>query len=211
MATRSTSKSLNSDLPSSGSETLFNLANAVYLHIRGNWGYRTQANLDRLIENKKDIVRLFKQLPEDIKKACSGEADGKPLYRGVSVDTLKEFGEWNNGKFVYGFTDSLNTARRFANGHTENGSRVLTFDDIDSYGGVIDLKKLSNVIKDYNKDKPLGDHIKDFGGFSDAYGETEYLVYDIKFKTRPDGKFYSDKPYEQGAWDNYERFNPLNA
>lgn len=150
-------------------------------------------------------------MPEPLRKLLSVSLEGKTLYRGVSIDTLKEFGEWNNGKFTYGFTDSLNTARRFANGHMEHGSRVLTFDDIESYGSIIDLKKLGDFINDYNKSKPSGEHLKELHQWQNIHKESEYLVYDIKFKTRPNGKFYADKPYEQGAWDNYNKFNPLNT
>jgi hypothetical protein len=204
-------KSLRSDLPQSLASTLGDLSREAFLHIKGVWGYQSQANLNRLIENKIKIVKLFKELPESLRKSLSVSLEDKTLYRGVSSDTLKEFGEWQNGKFTYGFTDSLNTARRFANGHMEHGSRVLTSDDIESYGGVIDLKKLADFIDNYNKSKPFDEQLKELSGWAGIHNESEYLVYDIKFKTRPNGKFYADKPYEQGAWDNYDKFNPLKA
>jgi len=207
----SASQSLRSDLPQSLASTLGDLSREAFLHIKGVWGYQSQANLDRLVANKVNIVRLFKELPEPLRKSLSVSLEDKTLYRGVSSDTLKEFGEWSNGKFTYGFTDSLNTARRFANGHMEHGSRVLTSNDIESYGGVIDLKKLAVFIEDYNKSVPSDESLKELTQWMDIHNESEYLVYDIKFKTRPNGKFYADKPYEQGDWDNYNKFNPLKA
>ena len=212
MPTRNgSSKSLRSDFPQSIVSTLEDLSREAFLHIRGVWGYQSQANLDRLVQNKIKIVKLFKELPEQLRKSLSVSLEDKTLYRGVSSDTLREFGDWKNGKFIYGFTDNLNTARRFANGHTEHGSRVLTFDDVESYGGVIDLKKLADFIDDYNRSKPMSEHLKELSGWASIHNESEYLVYDIKFKTRPDGKFYAENPYERGAWDNYETFKPVKT
>lgn len=168
--------------------------------------------------NKLKIAELARTLPAEIRDAIELPREAiEMLYRGVHDKNITETSTWKNGNFVYGFTPSYALAESY---RKEGTGKLLTDNDIESFGGLLSTDRLFRLVMEYNKrvwgddksfvpsagrplepDKEKGvpykkryDKYQEKAiktSFNSYPGEKEVLVYDIKFKRYGD-RFYAE-------------------
>lgn len=138
-------------------KTLLNLTNAIRFQ-QGNATGKSSGPLhseygfkDKLKANKLKIVALAKALPDEVRAAIElPKSDIAGLTRGVRDRSITETDSWKNGSFVYGFTKNATTAKSYTSKYSPE-SRVIGANDIESFGGIIDVQKVWDFATEVNR------------------------------------------------------------
>ena len=160
--------------------------------------YASAYDKSEIKTNKLKIASIVKKLPSEIREAIElNKNETTQIFRGVSDRKITEDSKWKNGKFVYGFSKDRDVSVNY--GKRGEEPLVISAENIESFGGSIDVEKLYKLIKLFNDAKLYEFSNKKIS--SKSYKETlidgmnpfsfekEVILYDIKFK-KTDGKFY---------------------